>query len=98
MLNSAEAEPAGDGKLAAAEATTAKSVKVLTPEEARIEQKADMQRIKQSVLSGIMEPLMPYLLSFHSQTVFLNFQQMENLLCQSIDWSEAAKNKVNSMN
>ena len=60
MLNSAEAEPAGDGKLAAAEATTAKSVKVLTPEEARIEQKADMQRIKQSVLSGIMEPLQSF--------------------------------------
>ena len=60
--------------------------------------KVDIQRLKQSVLSGIMEPLMPYLLSFHSQTVFLNFQQMENLLCQSIDWFEAAKNKVNSMN
>ena len=79
MLNSAAAEPAGDVKLAATEATTAKSVKVLTPEEARIEQKvqqgsqADMQRIKQSVLSGILEPLMPYLQSFHALTVFSNW-------------------------
>ena len=51
-------EPSGDRKLAASEATTSKSVKVLTKEEAIIEQKVqqDKQAVKDKIIFGEKNP------------------------------------------